>query len=175
MAKKSLDEIARQLESKIQSDLQKQQELERIIWEQDGPSVIKVVKLSSFVPQFSYTIESASENGLSIEGENTTANSCIKIVDGSMLITASYNDGTPKELLLKLPLTNLSGYPDTSSTTYGDFIFTNSPIIQNTIFPSTTTKSFIVSNSLLLSNDSTQVSGFSSPSITQTSTQTSFD
>ena len=31
MAKKSLDEIARQLESKIQSDLQKQQELERII------------------------------------------------------------------------------------------------------------------------------------------------
>lgn len=57
---------------------------------QDGPSVIKVVKLSSFVPQFSYTIESLSENGLSIEGENTTANSCIKIVDGSMLITASY-------------------------------------------------------------------------------------
>ncbi len=142
---------------------------------QDGPSVIKVVKLSSFVPQFSYTIESLSENGLSIEGENTTANSCIKIVDGSMLITASYNDGTPKELLLKLPLTNLSGYPDTSSTTYGDFIFTNSPIIQNTIFPSTTTKSFFVSNSLLLSNDLTQVSGFSSPSITQTSTQTSFD
>lgn len=143
---------------------------------QDGPSVIKVVKLSSFVPQFSYTIESLSENGLSIEGENSIANSCIKIVDGAMLITASYDDGTPKELLLKLPLTNLSGYPDTGSTTYGDFIFTNSPIIQNTIFPSTTTKSFSIdNNSSWLSNDSTQVSGFSSPSITQTSTQTSFD
>ena len=34
MAKKSLDEIVKQLESKIQSDLHKQQELERIIWEQ---------------------------------------------------------------------------------------------------------------------------------------------
>ena len=142
---------------------------------QDGPSVIKVVKLSNFVPQFSYTIESVSENGLSIEGENTTANSCIKIVDGAMLITASYNDGTPKEMLLKLPLTNMSGYPDTASTTYGDFIFTNSPIIQSTIFPNTTTKTFTEANSSWLSNDSTQGLFFTSPSITQTSSQTSFD
>ena len=92
-----------------------------------------------------------------------------------MLITASYNDGTPKEMLLKLPLTNMSGYPDTASTTYGDFIFTNSPIIQSTIFPNTTTKTFTEANSSWLSNDSTQGLFFTSPSITQTSSQTSFD
>ena len=142
---------------------------------QDGPSVIKVVKLSSFVPQFSYTIESVSENGLSIEGWYSTANSSIKIVDGSMLITASYNDGASKELLLKLPLTDLSGYPDRSSTTYGDFVFTNSPIIQTTLFTNTSANAFSDAESSWLSNEVSQADFFTSPSITQTSTQTSFD
>ena len=142
---------------------------------QDGPSVIRVVKLSSFVPQFSYTIDTVSNSSLSIEGWYSTANSSIKIVDGSMLITASYNDGTPKELLLKLPLTNLSGYPDTSSTTYGDFIFTNSSIVQTTLFTNASSVGFAYTISSWLSNDSTQGLFFTSPSITQTSTQTSFD
>jgi len=137
-----------------------------------GPR-IKVVKLSSgLLPQFSYTIESATAT-ISLAGYySSMANSSIEIVDDIMFITANYDN---QELIFKLPLTNMSGYPDTSSVTYGDFTFTNSPIIQDTVSITTQVTTPVTSDSTWISNDVTLTIGFSSPSNSQTQTKTSLD
>lgn len=142
---------------------------------EDGPNVIKIVKLSSFVTEFSYTIESAIGADLTLEGWNSTANSSINIVDGAMLITCGYSNGPFKEMLLKLPLTNMSGYPDTASRTLGDFIFTNSPIVQNNLFTNTTPQNFSTGNSTWLSNDAGLSLSFSEPNNIQSENRTSLD
>lgn len=137
-----------------------------------GPK-LKVVKLSSsLLPQFSYTIESLIAT-LTIEGYySSEAISSIEIVDDIMFITAKANS---QELILKLPLTNMSGYPETSEATWGTFVFQNSPIIQSYLSITTQATDLVNDDSTYLSNDLTLSTGFSSPSNSQTTTQTSFD
>lgn len=144
---------------------------------EDGPTKIKVVKLStSLVPQFSYTIES-STGDISLEGWwSTSANSSVKIVDDIMFITAGYDPGTGvQELLLKLPLTNMSGYPNSSEKIYGDFTFVNSPIIQDNVSITTTIVNPISTDSTWIVEDNTLEIYLTQPSNNQTITETSLD
>jgi hypothetical protein len=141
-----------------------------------GPR-LKIVKLSnSLLPQFSYTIESPSAT-LSLEGWwSTNANSSIEIVDDIMLITAGYDSGSGvQELLLKLPLTNMSGYPDYSDMTYGDFKFTNHPITQNNVSITTNIVSPITTDSTWIVEDTGLETALSQPSNSQTITENSLD
>jgi hypothetical protein len=139
-----------------------------------GPK-LKIVKLSnSLLPQFSYTIESLS-GSLSLQGWwSANANSSIEIVDDIMLITAGYNSGLGvQELLLKLPLTNMSGYPEYNDRTYGDFKFTNHPITQDNVSITTTIVNPITTDSTWIVEDNGLEASLTQPANSQTITETS--